>query len=147
MLLSASVKVRPATSRVRIVSKYPGSTPWKFAWRNVLGSVTAASVPQRPAISRPSSGSGVAAVTPCTPGIAFTRARTSCLNAARCAACSCCAGRRNVKRLRGIVARVDAPQRHDAAKHQPGADQQDERQGNLRHHDAAAQRAAAAEAA
>ena len=71
----------------------------------------------------------------------------ACLNAARCAGLLLLCRQEERQEVGGIVARVDAPQRDDAAKHQPGADQQDERQGNLRHHDAAAERAAAAEAA
>jgi hypothetical protein len=46
-----------------------------------------------------------------------------------------------------VVAGIDLGQRQHAAEHQPGADQQDERQRHLGDDDAAAQRAAAAQAA
>ena len=51
--LSLSAKVRPASKRVRMVSKYPGRTSWKSASWNLLGSAIAFSVPQRIGLKPP----------------------------------------------------------------------------------------------
>ena len=104
-------------------------------------------MPQRPLISTPSSGSGVAAVTPVTPGIASSRSRT-CSHERRALA--------RLPRLRlqherqhviRIEPGIDAPQRDEAAQHQAGADEQDERQRHLGDDHAAAQSPAAAQTA
>ena len=71
--------------RVRMAAKYPGSTTWVVACPNFDGSVSAASVPHRAFASRPSSGSGDAAVASTTPGRALSRSRMLRMNAWRAA--------------------------------------------------------------
>ena len=133
---SVQVKSRPATSGVPCVRSSPGDTTLTCRLAGVRPSSATPSTAIAELLRSLPSGSRVANATDVTPGNAASRSTTSCcIRVTRSGSATVAAGivRLNVCRRPGSVNPGSTRRKRlEAADHQPGADQQHQRQRELR---------------